>query len=71
MSRIYWNKNFLRYFLIMSQKCMQRLIHDDPWLHVKCVSRTSEDILPSTYLFVGALSLIRRHVNEFHVMRFP
>ena len=54
----------------MSQKFMQRMIHDDPWLPVKCLSRTNKDILPLTDLFVGALSLIRSHINDFHVMRF-
>ena len=27
---------------------MQRMSHDDPWLPVKCVSRTNKDILPFT-----------------------
>jgi hypothetical protein len=55
----------------MSQKFIQRMIHDDAWLPVKCVLRTNKNILPFTDLFVGALSLIRSHINEFYVMRFP
>lgn len=63
--------NSLGDFLVMSQKFMQRMIHDDPWLPVKYVSRTNKDSLPFTDLFVGALSLIRSHINEFYIMRFP
>jgi len=55
----------------MSQKFMQRVIHDDPWLAVKCTAPTNKDILPFTDLFVGTLSLIRSHINVFYVMRFP
>ena len=55
----------------MSQKFMQRMIHDDTWLPVTYVSRTNKDVLPFTDLFLGALSPIRSHTNEFYVMRFP
>jgi hypothetical protein len=54
----------------MLQKCMQRVIHDDLCLPVKFVSRTNKDILPFVDLFVGALSLIRSHINEFCVSGF-
>ena len=55
----------------MSQKFMQPVIHDVQWLPVKYVSRTNKNSLPFTDLFVGALSPIRSHINEFYVMRFP
>jgi hypothetical protein len=56
---------------LLEQKFMRRMIHDDPWLTVKGVSRSNKDIVPFTDLLVGALSLIRSHINEFYVTRFP
>jgi hypothetical protein len=51
-------------FLGMLEKCMQRMIHDGPWLPVECVSSPSKDLLPFTDLLLGgALRLIRSHTK--------
>lgn len=47
--------NSLGDFLVMSQKFMQLMIHDDPWLPVKYVSRTNKDSLPFNDFFLSDL----------------
>lgn len=67
---IFIGADFIGDLLVMLQKCMKRMKHDDPWLPVKCVSRTRKDILRFTYFLVGALRLVSTHINVIYFMRF-